>query len=358
MTNFFDNFDYNRERWFEITSDDVMDLKPDVIVMSAFSRVSDYVWGRRKNSNDIKKELKKKYVEYLSSKIKRTYNHCYMVTQSSHESFYKYIIHVFLPQNHSDWDIKPKTLFHITINILLHSTFRLSAKRIVFMIPGYDVDEKDYNAYKEILLAINSFVSTQNPYLEIFMAVPPSHNNKSQTNNKNDINSINNTQAADKCSEVFENLNRTFIDSKTYKAYAYKLKEKRDKIKGDHKTIAKMILSEYLSEYKGKNKTLAEMIECNESEISRYKSGDTAPRSKERALSLALAMGLYGEALYIFMNGLNFPYPSDQRDNMLELMLNSGERDYYVIKDFLDEVCYTDRPLVKDKYAIDEEKQR
>lgn len=59
MSNFFDNFDYSHERWFEITSDDIMDLKPDVIVMSASSRVSDYVWGRQKNNRDIRKNSKK-----------------------------------------------------------------------------------------------------------------------------------------------------------------------------------------------------------------------------------------------------------------------------------------------------------
>lgn len=134
---------------------------------------------------------------------------------------------------------------------------------------------------------------------------------------------------------------------------AQKLNEKYglyDRLWGYEKNLEKAVISsgmdktefnkkkfkEYLSKYIPNAEELANIIDYDKSSISRLMSGKTSkPKKKKNVLAMAIAMGLSDEDRYCFVNCVGYKYPEDKRDELIEELMISGNRDFRSINEIL-----------------------
>lgn len=369
MTNFFDNWD--EECLFETTYQDVLNIKADVLIIMPDRVMFYYVFKNSKYKNEIRNIVRDNRLKYDILESKTDFSDHFFTTEG-YDMWYKNIILAFIPYPqyyNDDLGTFSNKLRIMTLKILRHAVDNLSAKSIVFGYPGFDVNEKDFECFRTVVATVNTFIRTENPYLKVFMAVRPSHKKEhlysqdiskkyTVVSNNTFVETFQDMKQSVGISDLLKRVENSVLDPAIYMEYSCSLKRRMKESGIEHKYFAKNIISEYLQEYKGKQSTLAKMVGCDASEISRYKNGTHVPRSKERMLAIALAIGLKKEDMYLFMNGGGYKYPEDFRDNLIELLHNYGENDFDTIKNLIEEVCYDYPPLVKDRYATDEEKQR
>ena len=354
---------------FETTYQDVLNIKADVLILRTNGVMSHYILKNSKHKielEDIVRNHRFKY-KYLNTNV--DFSDCFFITEG-YDMWYKNIIHAIIPYSQiykDDLGRFSLALRKMTLKILRHAVDDLSAKSIVFGYPGFDVNEKDFECFRTVVATVNTFIRTENPYLKAFMAIRPSHKKEhlysqdiskkyTVVSNNTFVETFQDMKQSVGISDLLKRVENSVLDPAIYMEYSCSLKRRMKESGIEHKYFAKNIIAEYLQKYKGKQSTLAEMVGCDASEISKYKNGTHVPRSKERMLAIALAIGLKQEDMYIFMNGGGFAYPVDYRDNLIELLHNVGEYDYDVLKRILEEACYNNKPLIKDNYAVDEAK--
>ena len=94
-------------------------------------------------------------------------------------------------------------------------------------------------------------------------------------------------------------------------------------------------IQKYLSEYIPNAEKLANIINYDKSCISKLKKGRISKPRKENVLAMAIAMGLSDEDRYCFVNCVGYKYPEDKRDELIEELMISGNRDFSSINEIL-----------------------
>lgn len=92
---------------------------------------------------------------------------------------------------------------------------------------------------------------------------------------------------------------------------------------------------EYLHKYIPNSEQLANIIDYDKSSISRLMSGKVSKPQKKRVLAMAIAMELSDEERYIFVNCAGYKYPEDKRDELIEELMLSGNRNFHSINNIL-----------------------
>ncbi len=92
---------------------------------------------------------------------------------------------------------------------------------------------------------------------------------------------------------------------------------------------------EYLYKYIPNAEQLANTIGYNKSSISRLMSKQTSKPKKKNVLAMAIAMELSDEDRYCFVNCAGYKYPEDKRDELIEELMISGNRDFHSINEIL-----------------------
>lgn len=104
----------------------------------------------------------------------------------------------------------------------------------------------------------------------------------------------------------------------------------------DKTEFNKKKFKEYLSKYIPNAEKLANIIDYDKSSISRLMSGKTSkPKKKKNVLAMAIAMGISDEDRYCFVNCVGYKYPEDKRDELIEELMISGNRDFHSINEIL-----------------------
>lgn len=92
---------------------------------------------------------------------------------------------------------------------------------------------------------------------------------------------------------------------------------------------------EYLYKYIPNNEQLANLINYDKSCISKLISGKIHRPKKKHVLAMAIGMELSDEDRYIFVNCAGYKYPEDKRDELIEELMLSGNRDFHSINEIL-----------------------
>lgn len=92
---------------------------------------------------------------------------------------------------------------------------------------------------------------------------------------------------------------------------------------------------EYLYKYIHNAEQLANIIDYDKSSISRLMCGKISRPKKKRVLAMAIAMELSDEDRYCFINYSGYKYPEDKRDEFIEELMLSGNRDFHCINEIL-----------------------
>lgn len=366
---------------FDTTSEDITKLKADVLVLRDSesyhsSVISRYVYKRstctdKQESVRAMERQRKKYHNGFPSQRPKTDFSSRFTEYEYRDMNYKFGIHAYIPSKkdfNSTYGISEyrNNIARMIIKILRYLSFELNAESVVFCFPLSDVDPNEYEDFKIVFSLIDHFVRYENPYLKVTFANTTftnnrplnSDNNKELLNCNSDENSRNLKKVIGEIkqkefsklqADLAQKADSAFSDINKYREYSSELKNKRQESNYNDQEFAKYIVSQYLYQYKGKLCKLAELIGCDSSEISRYRTGIHIPRNKERMLDLALAMELNQRDIYMFMNGAGFKYPEDFQDSVIELLHYSGEYDYHTIKSILAETCYDYKLLAKDE---------
>ncbi len=333
-----------------VTSEDVVKLHADILIMSVNPNpVSHHISKKTGHEQKLTKELCNAQLimseRPISYPIPLYVNDGDFCVTSGYNSGYKHIIHIFLPSGltQRNLDIKKYQILlrKLTLNVLDYADKKLKAQSIVFASLSFPETKNNY-VRKTMNAAINTWIRTKNPYMNVAIAVAPK---KSSAEFRNVFYNEPEENKAVQISEYSDDYTKFRLkmnnEIKTY------LDQNPQKSKQD---FYMKIRIGYISQYSGKRDALAETIGVDASTISRYKSyvHNSRPQTKETALALGIALQLTPEDMYRFMMSMEYNYPADERDYYISSLINSGEYDFKTVTEKVHSMFPDMKELIKE----------
>lgn len=341
----------NDKLLYYITSEDVTKLHADVLIIYGNPNpVTRHIFKKIEFEMELKKRIKNAQLIMSECPVSNTIppyvrDGDFCVT-SSFNSGYRHIIHVFLPmgitQKNSDTGTYRKLLQKLTRNVLNYADKELKAQSIVFASLSFPETKDDF-VRKAMNAAVNTWIRTENPYMNAAVAVAAEKSSAGFRNvfykEKEDDKTVQVSEYSDEYTKFRQKMNDEI------KAY---LDQNPQKSKQDFYMAVRI---GYISQYTGKRDKLAETIGVDTSTISRYKSyvHNSRPQTKETALALGIALQLNPEDMYRFMISMEYEYPADERDYCIAGLISPGEYDFKTVTEKVHNMFPDMKGLVKEE---------
>lgn len=178
---------------------------------------------------------------------------------------------------------------------------------------------------------LRNYLSRSASCLKIYFVVPPSSD--PVYINQEDI-----TKQEEQVSETPE----FKLDSNIFTEYGIRLGEERtssgkmpDKFNRD---IVEAIIKKYRDKKTFAVNSIAETINYDKGLLSKFIKGTVISPHKHRLIAIAVAAGFDDEERFRFINCAGRPYPTEERDMIVEYLLRSGTSDFKSLNERLSEI--------------------
>jgi O-acetyl-ADP-ribose deacetylase (regulator of RNase III) len=214
----------------------------------------------------------------------------------------RYVIHVHVPEWYGGMSNEPKYLTKC-YHKALKTAVEHNLNSVAFPLLGTGTNRIPVEVAKKIAVdTINGYLKAHSLDLQVYLVVY--HHNVSYFNIEREKDYI----------QVSENINLSRIE----------FNDKR--------------VQNYLIKNISNAEALAELIDYDKSNISRFVSRKIKKPNKSRVIAIALAMELSDEERYDFIRCTGHTYPDEERDYIIEEIIRSGKRDFTSINNTLCEI--------------------